>query len=79
MGEAFEVPFTSRCRGLGILINKRIPFKLVSKHADIYCRFLKIKFEMFGELCTLLNINNTPTSKRFFLSEIQMVLVLQQE
>lgn len=60
--EAFEAAFTSRSRGVGILINKRIPFKLVSLHADIYGRFLIIKCEMFGELYTLTNIYEPPIS-----------------
>ena len=32
VGEAFKVSLTSRSRGVGILMNKRLPFKLISQH-----------------------------------------------
>jgi hypothetical protein len=35
-GEAFEAAFTSRSRGVGILIK---PFKLISQHADDHVGF----------------------------------------
>ena len=74
VGEAFEAVFTSRSRGVGILINKRIPFKLISQHKDIHGRYLIVKCEMFGERYTLINVYNPPNSDMSFLSKIQTIL-----
>lgn len=74
MGEVFEAAFTSRSRGVGILINRRIPFKLISQHADDHGRFLIVKSEMFGELYTIINIYKPPNSDMSFLSKIQIIL-----
>uniref|UniRef100_A0A6Q2XD22 Endonuclease/exonuclease/phosphatase domain-containing protein n=1 Tax=Esox lucius TaxID=8010 RepID=A0A6Q2XD22_ESOLU len=72
--EAFEAVYTSRSRGVGILINKIIPFKLVSQHSDPYGRYLIIKCELFGELYTLLSIYRPPASDMAFLKDIQIRL-----
>ena len=74
VGEAFEAVFTSRSRGVGILINKRIPFKLISQHPDIHGRFLIVKCEMFGESYTLINVYNPPNSDMSFLGKIQTII-----
>lgn len=71
VGEAFEAVYTSRSRGVGILINKRIPFKLVSQYSDPYGRYLIIKCELFGENYTLLSIYRLPASNMAFLKDIQ--------
>lgn len=74
VGEAFEAVFTSRSRGVGILINKRIPFKLISQHPDSYGRFLIVKCEIFAERYTLINVYNPPNSDMSFLDKIQTIL-----
>lgn len=56
VGEAFEATLSSRSRGVGILINKRLPFKLISQHSDKYGRFLVLRCELYGERYTLINI-----------------------
>uniref|UniRef100_A0AAY5K7H6 exodeoxyribonuclease III n=1 Tax=Esox lucius TaxID=8010 RepID=A0AAY5K7H6_ESOLU len=74
VGEAFEAVYTSRSRGVGILIDKRIPFKLVSQHSDPYGRYLIIKCELFRELYTLLSIYRPPAADMAFLKDIQIRL-----
>lgn len=74
VGEAFEASLTSRRRGVGILINKRLPFKLISQHPDIYGRYLVVRCELFGETYTLVNIYKPPISDMSLLNRIQTVL-----
>ena len=59
---------------MGILINKRLPLKLISQHPDIYGRYLVVRCELFGEMYTLVNIYTPPISDMSFLNKIQTVL-----
>lgn len=74
VGEAFEATLTSRSRGVGILINKRLPFKLISQHPHEYGRYLVIRCELYGEMYTLVDIYKPPISDMSFLNKIQTVL-----
>ena len=74
VGEAFEATLSSRSRGVGILINKRLPFKSLSQATDKYGRYLVLRCEILGELYTLINIYKPPISDLSFLNKIQSVL-----
>ena len=52
VGEAVEATLSSRSTGVGILINKRLPFKSLSQATDKYGRYLVLRCEILGELHT---------------------------
>lgn len=74
VGKAFEATLSSRSRGVGILINKRLPFKLISQHSDKYGRYIVVRFKIYGEMYTLINIYKPPISDMTFLNKIQTLL-----
>ena len=73
-GEAFEATFTSRSSGVAILIGNNIPFKFISQSKDNYGRYLILKCELYGELCTIINLYRPPNSVMAFLTQIQTAI-----
>lgn len=62
---------------MGILINKRLSFKLISRHPDKYGRYLVVRCELFGEIFTPINVYNNVCINLYlmsFLRKIQTVL-----
>ncbi len=75
MGEVLESTFTSRGRGVGILISKNIPFNWISQYADLEGRFLVIKCDIFGNRYTLINVYFPPLSHRLFPNKSKKYLI----
>lgn len=74
VGEAYESNYTSKSRGVGILISKNLPFTLISKQTDTEGRFLILNCEIFGEKYTLVNTYSPPLSNMKYLRNIQNLL-----
>lgn len=54
--QVFFSSFTSRARGVAILINKKTPFRLMSAHKDNGGRWVIIQGSVFAQSITLVNI-----------------------
>lgn len=74
VGEAFESTYTSKSRGVGILISKSLPFSLISKYSDPEGRYLIIQCEIHGDKYTLINIYSPPSVDMKFLKNIQEII-----
>lgn len=74
MGEVFESTYTSKSRGVGILINKFLPFNLISEHSDPEGRYLIVSCEIQGDKYTLINIYSPPSANMKYLRNIQSVI-----
>lgn len=74
MGEAFESTYTSKSRGVGILISKSLPFSFISKHSDPEGRYLIVTCEIHGDKHTLINIYSPPSANMKYLRNIQKIM-----
>lgn len=74
VGEAHAATYWSNSRGVGILINKNIPFSLMALHKDQEGRFLVLTCTLYGERYTLVSLYIPPGANLGFLDKIQNIL-----
>lgn len=74
VGEAYDATYRSNSRGVGILINKTIPFSLISLHKDQDGRFLVLTCTLYGERYTLRALYVPSGANLILLDKIQNIL-----
>lgn len=69
VGEAFFSSYTSNSRGVCILINKKLPFKLESCVKDSNGRYIIIKGLLYGKYISILNMYAPPGHPTDFVTK----------
>lgn len=59
-GQVYFSSFTSRSRGVAILIQRNLPFKLVDCSKDMTGCYVIVRGILYGEKIAIMNIYNTP-------------------
>lgn len=70
VGQVFSSSFTSKSRGVAILINKHLPLSDVQTISDKSGRYVMLKGHLHGQLVSLLNIYFPPVQSIDFISQV---------
>lgn len=70
VGQVFSSSFTSKSRGVAILINKHLPLSDVPTISDKSVRYVMLKGHLHGQLVSLLNIYFPPVQSNDFISQV---------
>ena len=70
VGQVFSSSFTSKSRGVAILINKRLPLSDVQTISDKSGRYVMLKGHLHGQLVSFLNVYFPPVQSNDFISQV---------